>query len=58
MNNKNITKIAIWTSISALVTSVAAIVITCPRKEELGFDYMGVIVGILSSLQYSPREHF
>lgn len=50
MNNKNIAKIATWTSIAALAVGVAAIIIACPRKEELGFDYTGVIVGILSLL--------
>lgn len=50
MNNKNIAKIAIWTSIAALAVGVAAIAIAYPRKEELGFDYTGVIVGVLSLL--------
>ena len=50
MNNKNMAKIAIWTSISALEVGVAAIIIACPRKEEPGFDYTGAIVGILSLL--------
>ena len=50
MNNKNIAKIAIWTSIAALAIGVAAIIIACPRKEEPGFDYTGAIVGVLSLL--------
>lgn len=33
MNNKNIAKIAIWTSIAALAVGVAAIAIAYPRKE-------------------------
>lgn len=50
MNNKNIAKIAIWTSIAALAVGVAAIVVACTGKEELGFDYAGVLVGVLSLL--------
>ena len=37
----------------SLITSVIAICRTCPRevtKQDLGFDYMGIIVGILSLL--------
>jgi len=49
-NSKDIAKTAIWVSIAALAVGVVAIIIACPRKEELGFDYMGVIVGILSLL--------
>lgn len=50
MKNNNIAKIAIWASIAALAVGVTAIIIACPRKEELGFDYTGTIVGILSFL--------
>lgn len=49
-NNRSVAKIAIWTSMAALAVGVAAIAIAYPRKEELGFDYTGVIVGILSLL--------
>lgn len=49
-NSEDIAKAAIWISIAALAVGVAAIIIACPRKEELGIDYMGVIVGILSLL--------
>lgn len=49
-NSKDIAKAAIWISIAALAVGVAAIIIACPRKEEFGIDYMGVIVGILSLL--------
>ena len=50
MSDKNIAKIAFWTSNAALAVGVVAIVIACTGKEELGFDYAGVPVGVLSLL--------
>ena len=34
----------------AILISIIAICISCPHKAELGFDYQGVLVGILSLL--------
>lgn len=42
--------ISITISTLALVCSIVAICLIAPRKGELSFDYMGVIVGILSLL--------
>ena len=42
-----------WTlalSVVAIIISIIAICIACPHKQELGFDYQGVIVGTLSLL--------
>lgn len=39
-----------WLSLIAIAFSVVALCRTCPRLENLNFDYMGVIVGILSLL--------
>lgn len=35
-NSEDIAKAAIWISIAAPAVGVAAIIIACPRKEELG----------------------
>lgn len=37
-------------SLAAIAISIIAICISCPRDTELGFDYQGVIVGVLSLL--------
>lgn len=41
---------ALVLSIVSVVISIIAICISCPHKAELGFDYQGVIVGILALL--------
>lgn len=41
---------ALGLSILAIVISIIAISVACPHKAELGFDYQGVIVAILSLL--------
>lgn len=42
--------IALGLSVIAIVISIIAICISCPHISELGFDYQGVLVGILSLL--------
>jgi hypothetical protein len=42
--------ITIPLSIAAIIFSIMAICVSCPRELDLGFDYQGVIVGILSLL--------
>ena len=42
--------IALGLSVIAIVISIIAICISCPHIPELGFDYQGVIVGILALL--------
>lgn len=42
--------IALGLSVIAIIVSVIAICIACPHVPELGFDYQGVIVGILALL--------
>lgn len=37
-------------SLAAIAISIIAICVSCPRDTELGFDYQGVIVGVLSLL--------
>ena len=39
-----------WLSIAAIICSVVAICVSLPSAPELGMDYIGVIVGILSLL--------
>lgn len=34
----------------AIAISIIALCISCPHKAELGFDYQGVLVGVLSLL--------
>ena len=41
---------ALLLSSVAVLISLVAICVACPHKAELGFDYQGVIVGILSLL--------
>ncbi len=45
-----ITWIAFGLSFIAIIISIVAICIACPNIPELGFDYQGVLVGILSLL--------
>ena len=42
--------IALGLSVIAIIVSVIAICIACPHVPELGFDYQGIIVGILALL--------
>lgn len=42
--------IALGLSAIAIIVSIIAICIACPHVPELGFDYQGVIVGILALL--------
>lgn len=49
--NRNwIAWIALVVSGIAIIVSVIAICIACPHIPELGFDYQGVVVGVLSLL--------
>lgn len=49
--NRNwIAWIALGVSGIAIIVSVIAICIACPHIPELGFDYQGVVVGVLSLL--------
>lgn len=49
--NRNwIAWIALGVSGIAIIVSVIAICISCPHIPELGFDYQGVVVGVLSLL--------
>lgn len=41
---------ALLLSSVAVLISLVAICVACPHKAELGFDYQGVIVGVLSLL--------
>ena len=41
---------SIWISIIAIIVSIASICVSNPNKQELGFDYQGIIVGVLSVL--------
>ena len=42
--------IALGLSVIAIIVSIIAICIACPHVPELGFDYQGVVVGILALL--------
>lgn len=42
--------ISLGVSIIAIGVSIIALRVSCPRETELGFDYQGVLVGILSLL--------
>ena len=49
--NRNwIAWIALGLSVIAIVISIIAICISCPHIPELGFDYQGIIIGVLSLL--------
>lgn len=41
---------ALLLSVIAIIVSIAAICISCPHIPELGFDYQGVLIGVLSLL--------
>ena len=42
--------LALFFSFMAILISVVSICVACPRNQELGFDYQGVLVGVLSLL--------
>lgn len=42
--------LALFFSFIAILISVVSICVACPRNQELGFDYQGVLVGVLSLL--------
>lgn len=46
---------ALLLSSVAVLISLVAICVACPHKAELGFDYQGVIVGVLSCSDNSNR---
>ncbi len=50
MFKKFIKYIAIALSIPAIILSIIAICVSCSRENQINFDYMGVIVGVLSLL--------
>lgn len=50
LHRNRIAWIALGLSVIAIVISIIAICVTCPNKTELGFDYQGVLVSVLSLL--------
>lgn len=49
--NRNLVAwVALGLSVVTIIISIVAISVSCPNTPELGFDYQGVIVGVLSLL--------
>ena len=48
--NKTLLIFSIIFSVVAIIISVIAICLICPKSNNLGFDYQGIIVGVLSLL--------
>ena len=47
---------ALLLSSVAVLISLVAICVACPHKAELGFDYQGVIVGVLSLIDINKKS--